>query len=103
MCLFIKLLNFDLRCPKNSNFTGEQCKVFSLYSSGFSFFLIGEGGTGKSFVLKEIIQHARIKLGNEGIAVTALTGIAANNIAVKLFNPGQALDLEKAPDINCWI
>ena len=64
----------------NSNFTDEQCKVFSLYSSGFSFFLTGEGGTGKSFVLKEIIQHAGRKLGNEDIAVTAPTGIAANNI-----------------------
>ena len=62
------------------NFTFEQCKVFSLYSGGFSFFLTGQGGTGKSFVLKEIIRHARIKFGNDGVAVTAPTGIAANNI-----------------------
>jgi hypothetical protein len=35
----------------NSNFTDEQCKVFSLYSSGFSFFLTGEGK--KSFSMLE--------------------------------------------------
>ena len=41
---------------------------------------VPEGGCNKLFVLKEIIQHARIKIGNEEVAVTAPTGIAANNI-----------------------
>ena len=63
------------------NFTVEQYKVFSLYLSGFSFFLTGQGGTGKSFVLKQIIQHGRIKFGNDEVAVTAPTGIAADNIS----------------------
>ena len=62
------------------NFTVEQYKVFSLYLSGFSF-LTGQGGTGKSFVLKQIIQHGRIKFGNDEVAVTAPTGIAADNIS----------------------
>lgn len=79
----------------NSNFTDEQCKVFSLYSSGFSFFLTGEGGTGKSFVLKEIIQHAGRKLGNEDIAVTAPTGIAANNIGGQTIQSWAGIGLGK--------
>lgn len=63
------------------NFTVDQYKVFSLYWSGFSFFLTGQGGTGKSFVLIQIIQHGRIKFGNDEVAVAATTGIAADNIS----------------------
>ena len=58
----------------------EQCKVFSLYQQGFSFFLTGEGGTGKSFLLKEIVRHARIELSEDEVAVTAPTGLAASHI-----------------------
>ena len=57
--------------------------------------MTGEGGTGKSFVLKEIIQHAGRKLGNEDIAVTAPTGIAANNIGGQTIQSWAGIGLGK--------
>lgn len=61
-------------------YTDEQYRVLELFSKGFSFFLTGKGGTGKSFVLKGIIQHARNEFGPEAVAVTAPTGKSALNI-----------------------
>ena len=60
--------------------TSDQYNIFKLYSNGFSFFLTGQGGTGKSFVLRHIIETARKDFGE---AVTAPTGIAAKNIGGK--------------------
>lgn len=43
-------------------------------------FITGSAGTGKSYVLKYIIQELRRKFGYTGVAVTAPTGIAAVNV-----------------------
>ena len=40
----------------------------------------GAAGTGKSFLLKKIITVLKSLHGEKKVAVTALTGIAANNI-----------------------
>ena len=44
-----------------------------------SIFLTGCGGTGKSFVLEKMVEELR-KRGRKGVAVTAMTGVAAFNI-----------------------
>ena len=67
----------------NMSLTGDQYNIFKLYSNGFSFFLTGQGGTGKSFVLRHIVETARKEFGEEAVAVTAPTGIAAKNIGGK--------------------
>ena len=64
----------------SENFNSEQRNVFSLYQKGYSIFLTGQGGTGKSFLLKEIVRHARKESGEKEVAVTAPTGLAASHI-----------------------
>lgn len=58
----------------------EQKVAAKLILSGNNVFLTGNAGTGKSFVLKYIIQEFSKLHGSEKIAVTAPTGIAAINI-----------------------
>ena len=58
--------------------TDEQQKVFDAAMAGQSFFLTGNAGTGKSFVLKQIIQA--FKEQECQVYVTASTGIAAVNV-----------------------
>lgn len=61
-------------------YTNEQQRVLELFSKGYSLFLTGKGGCGKSFVLKGIIENVRKNLGPGSIAVTAPTGKSALNI-----------------------
>nr|CAG8571278.1 5364_t:CDS:10 [Entrophospora candida] len=70
---------------ENKKFTSllseEQKKVFYLaVRDRKSIFFTGAAGTGKSFLLKRIIEALRLHYGKEKVAVTALTGIAAVNI-----------------------
>lgn len=58
--------------------TDEQQKVFDAAMEGESFFLTGNAGTGKSFVLKQIIKA--FKAQHQQFYVTASTGIAAVNV-----------------------
>ena len=54
--------------------------MLELFSQGYSLFLTGKGGCGKSFVLKGIIESVIKNFGPNSIAVTAPTGKAALNI-----------------------
>lgn len=58
----------------------EQQKVVDLALKGKSMFYTGAAGTGKSFVLKEMVRQLRNKHGHEEVSVTATTGIASLNI-----------------------
>ena len=53
----------------------DQKKAVALAVTGVSFFLTGAGGTGKSYVIRSIVEA----LNREGkdVALTALTGCAA--------------------------
>ncbi|ESX00763.1 hypothetical protein KL918_004380 [Ogataea parapolymorpha] len=59
----------------------EQRKVIEmvLYERK-NIFYTGSAGTGKSFLLREIIKRLRNRYGSSSIAVTASTGLAATNI-----------------------
>lgn len=63
-------------------YTNEQKRVLELFSKGYSLFLTGKGGCGKSFVLKGIIENVRKNLGPSAIAVTAPTGKSALNVDI---------------------
>lgn len=56
----------------------EQLKFLNIAKEGKNMFLTGDAGTGKSYLLMEIIKSLRLK--HEGVIVTASTGIAAVNI-----------------------
>lgn len=58
----------------------EQQKVLELAKSGKSFFFTGAAGTGKSYLLREIIREMQTIYGYNIVHVTASTGIAACNI-----------------------
>ena len=49
----------------------EQVKAFQAIQSGKSIFLTGPGGTGKSYLIKQLYEKL------EGVSVTAMTGCAA--------------------------
>ena len=53
----------------------DQERAVNLAKSGKSFFLTGAGGTGKSYVIQNIVKA----LNNDGrdVALTAMTGCAA--------------------------
>lgn len=53
----------------------EQNQAFDLYCKGKNIFLTGPGGTGKSFLIHKMIEHA--KSVNKTCQVCALTGCAA--------------------------
>jgi ATP-dependent DNA helicase PIF1 len=53
----------------------EQNLVFEKYKKGENVFLTGPGGTGKSFLIKKIVNHAEENERN--IQVCALTGCAS--------------------------
>ena len=53
----------------------EQSLVFEKYKKGENVFLTGPGGTGKSFLIKKIVNHAEENERN--IQVCALTGCAS--------------------------
>lgn len=53
----------------------EQQQAFDLVESGRNIFLTGPGGTGKSYLIQEIVK--RLTADGKRVAVTALTGCAA--------------------------
>ncbi|KAH6585888.1 hypothetical protein BASA50_000834 [Batrachochytrium salamandrivorans] len=68
--------------PLTKTLSTEQSEVKKLtVNQGLSLFFTGNAGTGKSFLMQEIINALRIKFPHqEQVAVTASTGIAACNI-----------------------
>ncbi|KAH9813340.1 PIF1-like helicase-domain-containing protein [Melampsora americana] len=57
----------------------DQRKVFKSVQAGESLFFTGSAGTGKSFLLKTIIDY--LKSIDKKVAVTASTGIAASHLS----------------------
>ena len=56
-------------------FSPEQSTAFDLYAEGNNVFLTGPGGTGKSYLIKAMVEHS--KTSNKTCQVCALTGCAA--------------------------
>lgn len=58
-----------------SVFSAEQLQAFELYTEGKNVFMTGPGGTGKSFLIKKMIEHSK-EIGKK-CSICALTGCAA--------------------------
>ena len=64
-----------------SQFTDDQRAIAeTILSSSKNYFISGSAGTGKSFLLKYIIQEMRRRYNLNGVAVTAPTGVAAIHV-----------------------
>jgi ATP-dependent DNA helicase PIF1 len=59
----------------HATFSPEQTNAFDLYQQGKNIFLTGPGGTGKSFLIKAMVEEA--KTTGKACHVCALTGCAA--------------------------
>jgi len=64
-----------LSISEEPTFSTEQTNAFDLYDKGENVFLTGPGGTGKSFLIKKMIEHAKVK--GKSCVVCAMTGCAA--------------------------
>lgn len=60
--------------------TQEQKKVIAMALEGISFFFTGSAGTGKSFVLRVLVEELQLKHGYSSVFITASTGMAGCNI-----------------------
>lgn len=80
--------------------TLDQVRAFETAKSGQSFFLTGNAGTGKSYVLRKILEY--FEDHNQRFFVAAPTGIAAVNVGGitihKLFGLTPKTDLLRAPE-----
>ena len=58
----------------------QQQAARRVIDGNLNVFITGSAGTGKSFLLRYIIQELRLKYSHAAVAVTAPTGVAAVNI-----------------------
>eukprot|EP01052_Picozoa_sp_SAG31_P007500 SAG31_NODE_357_length_17115_cov_64.211801_12_plen_306_part_00 len=75
--------NADTGRILGSALSTEQAAAAKRAEKGESLFITGAAGTGKSFLLRFIIQQLRARCGEDGassIIITAPTGIAAVNV-----------------------
>lgn len=60
--------------------TDEQKHVLDLVLSGQSIFFTGAAGTGKSYLLRRVVENLAMRHRKDEVAVTATTGLASFNI-----------------------
>ncbi|XP_028517714.1 ATP-dependent DNA helicase RRM3-like [Exaiptasia diaphana] len=65
---------------KQEMLSSSQRKVENLVLDGYSVFISGEAGSGKSFFLRSTIKKLKEAFGFSRVAVAAPTGIAAVNV-----------------------
>lgn len=77
------VINHPEYVEKTKELTPSQKHVCELALAGETFFFSGPAGSGKSFILKELIELLHKKFGGfwgQSVYVTAPTGIAAANV-----------------------
>ncbi|KAG1716790.1 hypothetical protein ID866_388, partial [Astraeus odoratus] len=75
----------------------EQKKVLDLVRERKNVFFTGAAGTGKSVLLKEVINVLKVMYGPERVAITAPTGVAGLNIGGRTIYSWAGIRLGKEP------
>ena len=84
--------------PAAPSLSAEQQAVLERVLAGESIFYTGSAGTGKSVLTRAIISALRLKYTHpNAVAVTASTGIAADNIGGGTLHSWTGLRLAKQP------
>jgi len=65
------------RARLDCHLDAQQRHVVELCGQGRNVFFTGSGGTGKTFLLQEIVRMLRCRHGKDKVAVTAPTGVAS--------------------------
>ena len=65
------------RARLDCHLDAQQRHVVELCGQGRNVFFTGTGGTGKTFLLQEIVRMLRCRHGKDRVAVTAPTGVAS--------------------------
>lgn len=73
-------LNHKTKVVVPMRLSKEQESVLQLAEAGHNIFYTGSAGSGKSVLLREMIKILKRKYGDDQVAVTASTGLAACNI-----------------------
>jgi ATP-dependent DNA helicase PIF1 len=80
----------------------EQCAVLERVLAGSSTFITGSAGTGKSFLLRQIIRELSDEYSDKEVAVTASTGIAALNIGGQTIHSFAGIGLARGEREDIW-
>lgn len=75
----------------------QQNVIDTILNKRKNVFFTGSAGTGKSFLLKLIIQKLRTRYGNSNIGISAPTGLAASNVGGQTIQRLLGLGLGKEP------
>ena len=81
--------------PEAGLLNSGQRRALALVLAGYSLFLTGAAGTGKSFCLRSIIAALEAREGAGSVAVTAPTGIAATHIGGMTIHSWSGIGLGK--------
>jgi ATP-dependent DNA helicase PIF1 len=76
-----------------ASFSREQLMVWHRFKSGQNVFFSGVAGSGKSFLMRTIIQYCRLK--KKSVGITASTGIAGVNIGASTLHSWSGIGLGK--------
>ncbi len=86
----------------------EQCNILNAAVNGHNVFITGQGGTGKSFLAKEI--YKQLTLGGKKMAIVCSTGIACkaykkitNSAVHKAVQYSNNLVRERVQSYDCMI
>ena len=80
-------MEYCKKCLGTIDLSDEQKECFDYIINnlkdkdvGDNVFITGDAGSGKTYLLEKIVFHLQKKYNNEGVFITATTGIAATNI-----------------------
>ncbi len=83
-----------------SSLSAEQQDAAARALGGESLFITGAAGTGKSFLMRYVIQELKRSKGTEAVAVTAPTGIAAVNVGGSTIHSFSGIGLGRGDPMN---